>query len=147
MRRVIAIDPGGVTGWVEYDLDKKEVLCSKEIDDWYDVCFRLHGLLNGDDWITVVIEKFTISQQTIQKSRQSDPIDIIGAVKYLVKAYTNQDPVFQTPAEAKSFSTNDKLKAAEFWHKGGAGHANDAYRHLLLWLVKNGYFDPRDLLT
>lgn len=146
MKRLIAIDPGGTTGWVEYDLDKKEVIRSEEIPDWYDVCFRLHGFLGGDDDVTVVIEKFTISAQTIKKSRQAEPIDIIGAVKYLCKAYEAK-LYFQTPAEAKSFVDNERLKVAGFWHKGGAGHALDAYRHLLLWLVKNGYFDPRDLVT
>ena len=41
----------------------------------------------------------------------------------------------QRPAEAKKFATDDKLKALG-WYKGGFGHADDAARHLLVFLAK-----------
>lgn len=39
----------------------------------------------------------------------------------------------QTPAEAKAFVSNEKLKRVG-WYTVGMDHGRDATRHLLLWL-------------
>ncbi len=50
-------------------------------------------------------------------------------------AFLNTVPFkFQSPAQAKSFSTNAKLKVAGLYPVG-QGHAQDAARHLLVHLV------------
>ena len=46
--------------------------------------------------------------------------------------------VMQSPSDAKRFSTNQRLKAADMWMPTKGGHANDAQRHLFMYLVKHG---------
>ena len=145
-RFLLAIDPGKLTGMVSVDLSTNQLNSSAEIDSWYSVCNTVENVLSEYPDTIVVIERFTISKRTIEKTRQSEPIDIIGAVKYLCLKYQGKEPVQQTATDAKNFSTNDKLHNAGFWHKGGEGHANDAARHALLYVARNNLIDAHLLL-
>jgi hypothetical protein len=53
--------------------------------------------------------------------------------------------VMHKPA-AKVAINNEQLKAVGLWHRGGAGHANDALRHIAIRLINVGWRDPRLLL-
>jgi hypothetical protein len=146
----IFVDPGGTTGFVVIN-GSMEVILSAEVASWFDVPKMVEQYFlycQEFDYPTpvVVAESFHISAQTIKKSRQNEPIDILGALRYLNLKYTESVLVTQTPSEAKTFSTNDKLKKIGFWYKGGAGHANDAFRHALLYLTKHGHINPKDLV-
>lgn len=138
--RIIAVDPGGTTGLVVVRPDLT-IEASMEIPDWYDVpkyiedMYILHDE-SGIDPPFVVCERFFITGQTHKKTPQEEPKDIIGALKYLHRKYTGLPLPLQSPSDAKSFSTNDKLHKVGFWHIGGAGHANDAFRHALLFMFK-----------
>jgi hypothetical protein len=55
------------------------------------------------------------------------------------------DISFQSPADAKAMFSNEKIRKLEYWHKGGEGHALDAIRHALLYMVKKGW-NPTRLL-
>ena len=149
-QNLIAVDPGGTTGFVVLNQDMS-VYYSDEIPEWYEVPRRVEEFFtHAEKYHTpapvVVAESFHISAQTIKKTRQNAPIDILGALRYLNLKYTGTILKTQTPSEAKTFSTNDKLKKAGFWHKGGEGHANDAFRHALLYCVKSGHLDPKVLI-
>jgi hypothetical protein len=37
------------------------------------------------------------------------------------------------------------LKRLDLWHRGGAGHANDAIRHAVTAAIKSRWRDPRML--
>lgn len=143
---IIGIDPGLMTGFGIVDKDTLEVVDSQEIGSWWDVGKRVHNIFIDNDSLNyeVVIEKFTITTQTGKKSQQPFSLKLIGAIEYLCYRYDVMCTE-QTPAEAKNFSTNDKLRNLELWHVGGAGHANDAMRHILVYMVKNGFRDPRML--
>lgn len=77
---------------------------------------------------------------------QPDALEIIGAIKYV--CYLNGiKPEHQSPANAKRFSTNAKLKALGWRHPTPGGHADDAARHLLLSAVRHGVINPTELIA
>lgn len=136
MSILIAIDPGELSGFVVVDTETAEVHFSGELSE-FEVSAKVEELLEKQlvD-VTIVMEKFTINAATHKKSPQPTAMYIIGAVRHLNRKHLNRIPTLQTPADAKSFSTNEKLKAIGFWHRGGEGHANDAFRHALLYMVR-----------
>lgn len=81
----------------------------------------------------VVIENFVPRGGAL--SIQLDALHIIGAVKHECRMH-NVPLVIQTPTQAKSFASNDHLKAVG-WYTVGADHERDAARHMLVWLASN----------
>lgn len=132
---LVAIDPGELTGFVVVNKSTAEVIWSGECTE-FEVSSRVESLLTVDSDTAIVMEKFTINPDTHKKSAQPTALYLIGAIRYLYHKYTGKVLPLQTPGDAKSFATNDKLKAIGFWHKGGQGHANDAFRHALLYMVR-----------
>lgn len=139
---VLALDPGGTTGWATWDASVG--FRSWECD--FDVL-----IARAWEWITtqpdahegarhVVCERYTITAETLRKSRQSDALEIIGFMRGLCLIYEIPFSL-QTPADAKRFSTDDRLRHVG-WYTRGKGHANDAARHLMLHLVKNRLMEP-----
>lgn len=140
---VIAVDPGLTTGWAALYPDGE--FRSGETKGPYEFLRTVYRLLKDQafDW-TLVVERYTITPETIKKSRQTDALEIIGALKFFAKHY-NTGWAMQTPAEAKSFATDAKLRRMG-WYQQGLGHANDASRHLLCYAVRNKLIDPTRLL-
>ena len=143
---VVSIDPGKITGYVYIDTEKNDSLRSMEISNWFEVGSILEKDLDTDSEARVVMERFIINAGTHKKGVQDEPRDIIGLTKYITLKYTGTPVKLQTASEAKTFSTNEKLKKIGFWHTGGKGHANDAFRHLLVYMVNNRLIDAKELL-
>ena len=113
--------------------------------DWMYTTRWFHDLLHelasrGEQDVHVVCESFVITQATIRKSRQLEPVWATGAIMYLTRLYGYEDVTLQSPSQAKSFSTDHKLKKIDWW-RPGLNHGMDAARHLLLYLVNAGQFD------
>lgn len=142
---VIGVDPGGTTGlayWVaptnpdagrspfegEPVERKNKDQMLEDIGGW---CQRLGSGL------VVVCESYTITARTAKLSQQLDPLKIIGVLEFFEHMYGTR-LVLQKPADAKRFSTDARLKAADMWKPTTGGHANDAQRHLFMYLVKHG---------
>lgn len=138
---VIAFDPGKETGWARIQDGKFE---SGQGRLW-PVLFWFDGILEFGRRPTVFCEDFIITPQTAKKSRQTDPLDGIGALKFLARKY-DLALIMQTPAKAKAFATDDKLKALGWYRPTKGGHANDAARHLMVGLVGQKLINPRQLL-
>lgn len=146
MTNITAIDPGKMTGWSElsYTSDNYTIHSSVEltVPEVWEV------LVNGldDPHVphpdVIVIEDFKITTGTGKLGSPDWSLRLIGAVEYLGFKY-DIPVVKQYPSNAKAFSTNDKLRAVDMWHKGGAGHANDSLRHAMLYMVKHGWRDDR----
>ena len=66
---------------------------------------------------------------------QPDALEVIGALRYVCYR-RGASFELQSPADAKRFSTNEKLKKLGWYHPTPGGHANDGLRHLLLALVR-----------
>lgn len=145
--RVLAIDPGKATGlaWLRQESGKIYLDESYEATP-DDVIDMIRPTLA--DWkpayaggvpLRVVIERFTINQNTAMKSQEAAwALETIGAVKQAIRDvdYPMSAVVWQSPADAKNAFTNQKLKDMELWHRGGEGHALDAIRHGSLYLAK-----------
>jgi len=82
----------------------------------------------------VVCESYIVTANTLKKSRQNWSLEGIGVFRYLART-SDAEFTLQSPADAKTFATDEKLKAMG-WHVPGRDHANDASRHLLLYCLK-----------
>lgn len=148
--RVLAIDPGKMTGlaWMRQEngkifLDDSMEASSDEIINAIRPTLADWKSVDGDQPpLRIVMEKFTINATTTQKSQEASwALRTIGAVEQAARdvSYPLAAIAWQTPAEAKTAFTNDKLKALGLWHRGGAGHALDGIRHGALYLAKTGW--------
>jgi hypothetical protein len=82
--------------------------------------------------LRVVIERYIISVETAKKSPQPWSLELIGVTRKECWKF-GAKLTLQKPSE-KEFATNEKLRHVGFWHVGGDGHANDAFRHALVYL-------------
>lgn len=149
IRYVLAVDPGKTTGMALFsigdDLDPELLWTSEE--EFVGFVDKTRMTFMQYPSLEVVCEKFTINMQTAKKSQAPYSLECIGALK-LILVDRGRDPEslrFQLPANAMSMFTNEKLKKLNYWHRGGAGHALDAIRHGLLYLVMAGWI-PKKLL-
>lgn len=130
--RVLAVDPGLRSGlavhrykcWDTYILDPMATV--DHADD---------ELRSGLDLI--VCEAYKITARTAQLSAQHWSLELIGALRWLAHSY-NVPFQLQTPADAKSFVPDQRLRDLDMWVPGKEDHARDATRHLVLALAKRG---------
>lgn len=96
----------------------------------------------------VVIERFTITAKTAELGSPDWSLKVCGMLEWLVQKHWHCDPedtvVYQAPGDAKKLVDNDRLRKAKLWHRGGAGHANDALRHGLYRYARLGVLDAWD---
>lgn len=153
--RLICVDPGLLTGvaLLSRGDDTVSVVDSAELPEdevaaWLRI--QLHGWTEqeaaGVD-VNVVVEQFFITAQTAKNSQAPWSLELIGVTKQVLRdeCYDTGRVYWQKPSAAKSVVPNEKLHRLGLWHKGGAGHANDAIRHGALCLIKRGWVDPRML--
>lgn len=145
-RYLLAIDPGLATGACLIDLidpEDPKALWSVEAStsEFYDQIAQLVAHPETH----VVIEDFKITVETGKLTEAPWSLNLIGIVQYL--CYLNGKVLdFQLPSQ-KPFADNDKLRAVDFWHVGGEGHANDALRHAMIWIVDRNRKWTRKLLV
>ena len=143
---VVAVDPGKMTGVSVFTNGEfRSFELSRGFGGFAVWLDSESGLFRPHDHL--IIESFTVNAGTAKKDSGAYPevFSIIGAAR--LTAYQNGMRFgFQTPAEAKSFATNDKLKKLG-WFSGGLGHADDSARHLLTFLAKNNYRPILERLT
>jgi hypothetical protein len=133
MTMILSIDPGNVTGLALY-FPTAGSLVTKELRK--DETYQYIDDVVGSSWymVEIVAERFVISQRTIKSERQGDALDILGYLDS-VRCLRGVPLTLQTAAQAKSFATDDKLRRLGWYQKTKDGHANDACRHLLVYLV------------
>lgn len=138
--KVVAVDPGKVSGVAVADLPSLRAPAGAE----------LPGLYSTVSWVeneqpeAVVCESFI--PRPGAKSWQPDALETIGALRYLALLH-GWEFELQSPADAKKFSTNEKLKKLHWYVPGGEGHANDARRHLLLYAVRHQLISVTEALV
>ena len=141
------VDPGLTSGCALFhrsDDNELTLLWSDELD-WIHTTRKADQVLReyGGEDVQIVLERFTITAATAKNSQQQWSIEIIGMLRLLALAHGAGEIALQSPADAKRFSTNPRLKALGFWHVGGGGHALDAIRHGVLWFTRHGWSDSR----
>src|SRR3954470_5192527 len=91
------------------------------------------------------VERFTITAKTAELGSPDWSLKVCGAIEWLVWEHWHLDPedtvIYQAPGDAKKLVDNARLRKAGLWHKGGAGHANDALRHGLYRYARLGVLD------
>ena len=139
MTRVWVVDPGPHVGCAYWSDDPAmleteeltpEVLLANaetQIRDWADM---------------VVVESFRIGGSRAREANVT--IEQIGVLRYLASRY-GREFVEQTAADARAFSTNEKLRALGFWRRGDSDHARSAARHLCLYLARTGLVGAQQL--
>lgn len=135
---VIAVDPGKISGIAIWTDEKPLEIRSYE-ENVYDTVHILKNIVGAPMYfqnhdIVVVTERFTISERTIKTALSLDALDINGWLT-CEEEFHSYDLVFQTPTQAKKFATDAKLKALDWFERTKDGHANDAARHLMVYLV------------
>lgn len=130
--RILAVDPGLRSGWAWWaGLEHFDVGIEDPMP-LLDLCVE-----SVDRVDLVVCEAFKITQRTAQLSAQHWSLEIIGALRWMCHS-AGVEFVLQTPAEAKSFVPDQRLRDLGMWTPGKEDHARDATRHLVLALAKRG---------
>lgn len=132
---LLAIDPGLATGVAFIDIEDPMdpiIIGSWELtpEEFYQ---RVEEIISdhGSN-VLVVIERYIITEATGKKSAQPWSLELIGVTRKECWKYGAR-LVLQKPSE-KEFATPEKLRYVGLWHVGGDGHANDAFRHALIYL-------------
>lgn len=153
---LLCVDPGLLTGVAALERidDNVKLLGSAERnEDQFANWFRtmLDEGVNEEQHhgqvLSIVCEQFFITAQTAKNSQAPWSLENIGIMKQCLRdiGYPLERVFWQKPSAAKLVVPNDKLHRLELWHRGGAGHANDAIRHGVLCLIKRGWVDTRML--
>ena len=140
---IIAFDPGKATGFTTYS-PEFDSFASSELKDRHQFCEWMRANLNKNHFDVVVAEKFTISRRTITTKIDYSALNILGWVEH--ECYDrNISFIFQTPAQIKStntIATDENLKKIGWYTPTKGGHANDAARHMLVYLSTRSIGQP-----
>ncbi|GAA2141716.1 hypothetical protein GCM10009760_26180 [Kitasatospora kazusensis] len=128
----LAVDPGLTTGWAIWG-DHHKAHGQDEPMPFLDLAEEWAALARPAS--VMVVESYRITAETVRKSRQPWSLEIIGALRWIAHRH-GVDFLMQTPADAKAFGHDARLKRLGFWVPG-QDHARDAYRHLALALAKH----------
>jgi hypothetical protein len=140
-RRYIGVDPGLVTGIAVYEVGKR--FNSYELTRGQIMGF-LRQIVREDD--VVVVERYTISAQTIKKTRQNDAMQVTGAVQELCRE-KKASFILQEPAPAKRIGSSVILKTLKWYRITKDNHANDAASLVLMGLLKTNHTEYARLLN
>lgn len=127
--RILALDPGGTTGWAIFSDD---TIYGGQLAGQHH--YDLYLLMRDRDPNVIVYETFEYRN----KSRSGlvlDSKEYIGIIK-LYAEINEVDIKAQTPAQAKGFVTDDKLKKLKLYQPG-MPHLNDAMRHLIYYIINH----------
>jgi hypothetical protein len=134
---VLAVDPGGTTGWAVWGSGAIEQQGQSDYDAF---CTLVDGLfarcIDEGRPTHIIVEAYDITGETLRKSRQYEALYLIGVLKYI--AHREGVELIISQRSNKAFSTDDRLDAAHWLSrpKHELRHQNDAKRHLLTWLVR-----------
>lgn len=84
--------------------------------------------------LEIVLEDFIITDRTAKLSQAPWSLQLKGVVMFLAWKHYANSFTLQKPSD-KAFAPNEKLKHVGFWFVGGEGHAQDAFRHVIVYLV------------
>lgn len=128
---ILAIDPGKVSGIALWQPSEPMKLRTYEVPGRYDVADSFQSVKPSE----AVCEQFVISERTIRTAQDVNALRIIGWLD--IWCHQHAIPLdLQTAAQAKRFATDDKLKALRWYTNTEGGHANDAARHMLVYLQR-----------
>lgn len=128
---VVWFDPGLISGWArltggEFTSGEANFVGIGDVVAWH--CAQENDVSFG--W-----ERFDITSTTHQMKGSSWSLEVIGVTRWL--ALEAGKRVLDPQSRESRLMVQESLLKAMNWHKPGLGHANDAARHLLAWMIKN----------
>lgn len=142
--KVIAFDPGGTTGWCM--IHSPHAIPTIEDTEWTfgQLGPEAHHLSLWNFCLQerphfVIWERFMYQRRELDKgvSLVQVSLEYIGILKLFIDYADSLDwdvgEYEQTPAQAKNFWDDQKLKHLGLYHKSSP-HIRDATRHMLYWL-------------
>lgn len=132
-RFVLAIDPGKATGlaWVSTEGEYGYA----EVEGRFNLYAQVREWASTGAIPEIVIEDYTVDDQTANKSRQVDAWRIIGYLEGV--AEQNGWPFTIQDRGVRGFGSDAKLAALGWNPRTKGGHAREATRHLLTYLVRH----------
>lgn len=150
---VLAVDPGKTTGYWAYFAGALGEAAGGQLPQWDFIDLADELLFRRWEGvpITVVCESFTITQRSMtQRGERCWAIEQAGVLQQFSRQRGRlgwaTSYVEQSPADAKGFATDAKLRRVGWWATGQE-HCRDAARHALLHAVRRGHAAPADLLN
>jgi hypothetical protein len=141
---ILALDPGQTTGWALWtfgnDPEKLGMPQSGQ-EDFTGTMRLMNNVITTYPGAQIVAEMFIIGPNTVKKSQAPWSLEVIGCARWAALS-TGRELKLQQASSAKRFSADWRLKQLS-WYRPGKGHANDALRHLLLYMVSHGWWDQR----
>lgn len=145
---VLGSDPGKLTGLCLYLYENKIAtrVWAKEANE-YDADFIIEETISqyAPD-IVVINEKFFITERTYKLPEAPWSLEKTGVIKYMCNKYGVKYN-WQSPTDAKNFVPDERLRALDEWFIGGEGHARDAIRHAITFMVNMYRWSPPGLLV
>lgn len=137
---VIAIDPGQTTGYAVY-MDGN--FSSGETSEPYGILRLIDSIVAEGRPVQLVVENYTITSRTARLSPQPEALKLIGALE---AAAERLGLGFQgSQLGCKTFATDEKLRVLGWYRPTDGGHANDAARHLLTYMVNSLHPEGRQI--
>lgn len=144
---ILGVDPGKTTGWAFFNTAYPDSFQSWQADrnDFVDIIVPY--LEKTGDRLDIACESYVLTSGTMRTSRSDEnwSIEQIGVLRHWARRHGHHFEL-QTAGNAKKFSTDAKLKDIGWW-KPGNGHANDAARHVLLYVARHEMATLERLLT
>lgn len=141
--QVIALDPGGTTGWSLFQVHPDAMTGDPDIPVMSNVEWWTAGEFSGPqvqqiDQIMELVASWPAARlvtegfQLRQLNAQLDPVEINAVLRWAVRP---RYWVAQNPSLAMSTVTDDRQKAWGFWLPGKP-HARDAIKHNITFLKR-----------
>jgi len=121
---IVAFDPGVTTG-VAYQRGNDVF-----VDQYAGSHKTFYAMLKSLEPSTLIVERFNYQRRD---KVELYPVEVIGILRLYAEQYDAM-MIEQTPAQAKNFMTDDKLKKMGLW-RAGMPHGHDAARHLMYYLI------------
>lgn len=135
---VIGVDPGKATGLALYfdrrliaknSLSAAEV--PSEISRWITVAKKK---FQADAQIIIAVERYQTGGNTVKKTRQADPVEILGACRMIARGDPAISVITSNASDAKKIGSPTTLKRIGWW-TSGHDHINDAASQVLRTLA------------
>jgi hypothetical protein len=148
--KVIALDPGGTTGWATFAADRMPD------GELYAGVWRRGHLGPGQhhDLLYAFLEMETVAtthivSESFEYRNRARAGLVLDSKEYIgvTKLFCQQRKLIyysQTAAQGKGFVKDDNIKRLDLWRPGWK-HAMDATRHLLYFLIHNPVVSAPDL--
>ncbi len=140
---VLALDPGETTGWALF-VNGRLSRCRQipplasrkpDLQRAASLLQKLNQLYTGKLPITVVMERFSLyGHKAKQQIGSTFPtVEVIGIIRFTCQQLGLR-VVEQSASQAKSFVSDDRLRAMQLWQVNQR-HSRDAIRHALYYIL------------